>query len=334
MTSQISIPRGGSAAISVTVVRKGYDGPITLDIANHPPGLSVRTGLVGAGQAAGAFTVAAAPDAGFDRADLEVVGRAQGPSGPLVVTGSKLLIFAQQGGTPVGANPAPTLPTNVLTQVGLPAASALPPVLTLETPSTPVEVVHGYGGAVPIKVIRPKGAEGALTVTPLPPPAGFAVPNATIAEKAADGSAPVSVALEAPLGMSTIVLTAKGKIGGKDRTLALPAVTVNVVRPASVELARSLDVKPGSSIEVKGKLVRKGAFKEPVTVKLEGLPAGLSATPATVPPDKTEFAVKLVADPKAPASSANARVVLAFQVNKKDYPTPPSPLAVKVVVAK
>ncbi len=332
--SQISIPKGGSAAIGVTVARKGYDGPITLDVADPPPGLTVRTGLIGAGQAVGAFTVAGAPDAAFDRVDLEVVGRAQGPSGPLVVRGSKLLVFSQQGGTPVGANPAPTLPTNVLTQLDLPAALALPPALTLETPSTPVEVVHGYGGAVPIKVVRPKGAEGALTVTPLPPPAGFAVPNATIAEKAADGSAPIGVALEAPLGMSTIVLTAKGKVAGKERTLALPAVTVNVVRPASIELASALDVKPGSSVEVKGKVVRKGAFKEPVTVKLEGLPAGLSSTPATVPADKSEFAVKLVADPKAPASSASARVVLAFQVNKKDYPTPPAPLAVKVVAAK
>ena len=85
----------------------------------------------------------------------------------------------------------------------------------------------------------------------------------------------MNAAVEAPLGLSTIVLTAKGKIGGKDRTLTLPAVTVNVVRPASVELAPSLEVKPGSTVEVKGKLLRKGAFKEPVTVKLEGLPAGL-----------------------------------------------------------
>jgi hypothetical protein len=314
----------------VTAARKGYTGPITLDVANPPPGLSVRTGLIGDGQAAGAFTVSAAPDAAFDRVDLEVVGRAPG----LTVPASKLLVFAQQGGTPAAGGQAVSLPTNVLNQLGLPAASALAPPLSLETPASPVEVVHGYGGAVPIKVVRPKGAEGALTVTPLPPPAGFAVPNATIADKAAEGSAAVNAAVEAPLGPSMIVLTAKGKIGGKDRTLALPAVTVIVVRPASVELAPALDVKPGSSFEVKGKVVRKGAFKEPVTVKLEGLPAGLSATPATVAPDKSEFAVKVVADPKAAPSSANARVVLAFQVNKKDYPTPPTALAVKVVAAK
>ena len=188
--AQISIPKGGSAAIAVTVARKGYDGPITLDVANLPPGLSVRTGLIGAGQVAGAFTVAASADAAFDRVDLEVVGRAQGPTGPLVVPGSKLLVFAQQAGTPAGAAQAPVLPTNVLTQVGLPAASALPPALTLETPSTPVEVVHGFGGAVPIKVARPKGAEGALTITPLPPPPGFAVPNATVADKAAEELGP------------------------------------------------------------------------------------------------------------------------------------------------
>ena len=59
----------------------------------------------------------------------------------LTVPGSKLLVFAQQGGTPAAGGQAVSLPTNVLTQIGLPAASALPPVLTLETPATPVEVV-------------------------------------------------------------------------------------------------------------------------------------------------------------------------------------------------
>jgi hypothetical protein len=133
----------------------------------------------------------------------------------------------------------------------------------------------------------------------------------------------------------TIALTAKGKVGGAERTFDVPAVTIQVVRPAAVELAApSLEVKPGATVELKGKVVRKGPFKEPVTVKVSGLPAGLKAEPEKVAPDKSEFTIKVVADPKAAAASAKASVALAFQINKKDYPTPAAPIDVKVVAAK
>ena len=57
-------------------------------------------------------------------------------------------------------------------------------------------------------------------------------------------------------------------------------MTLNVVKPATVELTtRALEVKAGASIEVKGKVVQKGTFKEAVAVKLNGLPAGLKADP-------------------------------------------------------
>jgi hypothetical protein len=271
------------------------------------------------------FTVSAAPDAAFDIGTLQVVGRAPG----LTEAASKLLVFAQQG----------ALPTNVLTQIGLPASLALAEPVAFETPATPVEIAHGYGGPVPIKVKRDKGAEGALALTLVSPvanqpPAPGIGGAGTIADKADAGAATINAAVEAPLGLLTLVLSAKGKIAGRDRTMSLPAVTVNVVRPASVEVATPAEIKAGTTVEVKGKVVRKGPFKEPVTVKLEGLPAGLKADPVTVAPDKAEFALKVVADAKAAAAATNARVALAFQVNKKDYPTPPLPLAVKVVAAK
>ncbi len=145
----------------------------------------------------------------------------------------------------------------------------------------------------------------------------------------------IKAAAEAPLGRATIVLTAKGKLGGSERTIAIPAVTLEVVRPAALELsAATIEVKPGETAELKGKVVRKGGFKDPVTVKLTGLPAGLKAEPVTVAPDASEFTLAIVAEPTAPAATAKANAALAFQVNKKDYPTPASPVAVKVVPAK
>ncbi len=68
---------------------------------------------------------------------------------------------------------------------------------------------------------------------------------------------------------------AKGKIAGTDRTIESPAITLNLVKPATVELAsKALEIKPGATFELKGTVVRKGTFKEPVTVKVNNLPAG------------------------------------------------------------
>ena len=53
----------------------------------------------------------------------------------------------------------------------------------------------------------------------------------------------------------------------------------------------------------------------------------------TVAPTESDFTLKIVADPKAAAASAAASVAPGFQINKKDYATPPAALAVKVVPA-
>src|SRR5207302_808999 len=117
-----------------------------------------------------------------------------------------------------------------------------------------------------------------------------------------------------------------------EHTLTLPAVTLNVVRPVALELAApGVEVKAGASVELKGKVVRKGTFKEPITIKLSGLPAGLKADPVAVAADQSEFTAKIIAEPTAAAATAAANVAPAFQINKKDYLTPPVPLAVKVV---
>ncbi len=323
---QVNIPKGGTAAVAVAVTRQGFDGPITLTVANPPAGLTVRPGRVNPGQSVGALTITAAADASFEVAQLKLIGEGQGPGGPIVVAASKPLIFAEQG----------TLATNVVPQEGLPAATALPTPITLGAPSTPIEVVPGYGAAVPIQAVRSAGTEdAALSFGTLPLPAGFALAGSTLAAKAIEGAATINAAPEAPIGPTVIALTAKGTIGGKERTLAVPSVTLEVVRPAAVELAApAVEVKAGQTVEVKGKVARRGPFKEPVTVKLDALPAGVKADPVAVPPDQSEFTLKLVADPKAAAAMATAQVGLAFQVAKKDYPVPVVPLAVKVVPAQ
>jgi hypothetical protein len=322
---QVSVPRGGTAAVPVTIVRKGYDGPIAVTVADPPEGLTIRPATIAAGQLVGALSLSATSGASFAAVTLKLVGRGEAAGDPIEVEAARKVVLAQQG----------TLPTYVLTQQGLPAAPALPTPVTLDAPAGPVEVAHGFGTSIPIKAGRAKGADAALAVTPYPLPPGLAVPAATVAEKATAGTVAVNTAVESPLGVMTIALRAKGKFAGGEQTIAIPAVKLSVVRPAEVALATaSVEAKAGATTEIKGKVVRKGAFKDPVTVKLNGLPAGLKADPVSVAAGTAEFAIKIVAEAKAPAATATAQVVAAYQVNKKDYPPAPLPITVKVLPAK
>ncbi len=323
--AQVSVPRGGTAAVGVTVKRKGYTGPITVTVVDPPAGLSVRPGTIAAGQTAGVLSLTAAADARFPAAPLKLVARGQGSSGLIERTAIKSIVFAQQS----------NLATNTMTQYGLFAAPALPTPVTLDAPTAPIEVAQGFGATVPVKVVRSKGADGALAIAALPLPPGLSVPGDKLAEKATEGNVRVQAALAAALGTTTVALQAKGKIGNAERTIAVPVVALTVVRPAALELAASsIDVKAGTTVELKGKVSRKGTFNEPVTVRVNGLPAGLKADPVTVPAGAASFVVKIVAEPKAPAGSTGAQVALAFQVQKKDYPVPPTPLAIKVLPSK
>ena len=54
---QVSVPRGGTAAVGVTVARKDYNGPITVTVADPPAGLTVRPGTIAAGQNVGALSI-------------------------------------------------------------------------------------------------------------------------------------------------------------------------------------------------------------------------------------------------------------------------------------
>ena len=321
--SELNLLRGGTVAVGVTVLRRGFNGPITLDISDPPAGLHVRQGAIAEGAAVGSFSVTTSSEAKFERVNLRVTGRASAsPAGP-VIAGTRLLSLS----------PPDQPPSLVLNQVGLPAAIAMAPPLSFGIDPGPIELAHGHSLAIPVKVIRTPGLEGspALAIASYPLPPGFAVPESTIAEGLAQGEAKVVAAIEAPLGRTSVVLTAKGKVGGRERTLALPAVIVDVVRPASASVNAPVTLKPGETFELRGRVERKAPFAGPVTVRLEGLPTGLSADPGVVPPERSDFTLKLIAAGDAPAATLASRLVAAFQVDKKDYPPVSSPVEVKVL---
>jgi hypothetical protein len=108
-------------------------------------------------------------------------------------------------------------------------------------------------------------------------------------------------------------------------------VTLQVVRPVLIEMATpSVSLQPGATAELKGKLIRKGGFKDPVTINVDGLPKGLKADPVTIEGDAVEFSLNVVAEADAAEAKADAKLAPAFQINKKGYATPPTPVSVQI----
>jgi hypothetical protein len=323
--SQASIPKGGTLVIPVSVVRQGFNGPFKLDVVNPPPGLVVRPGQVADRSAVGTLSVTALPDANFGAVVLDVVGTSEGPNGNLMERVGRLVVFAKQQ----------ELASYAIEQTGLAVAPAPAPVLTLETASEPIEAVHGFPAVVPIKVIRSSDpAKGELTipvVQPLPP--GLTMGETKIAADAAEGNVTVNVDPATSVGPVTLGFTGKGKFQDKDQQFGIPAVTLNVVRPAGVEVDQTkLEIKPGQTLELKGKVVRRGGFKEPLSVQLNGLPEGLKCDPVSVAPEAMEFSLSLVADAGAKPAEAKVQLALAaFKLAGKDYNTPTLGMDLKIV---
>lgn len=245
--AQVSVPRGGAAAVGVTVSRDGFDGPITLRVADPPAGLTVRPGTIAAGQTVGAFTIAATVDAAFGPVVLDLVGEGRGPDGPVVAHASKVILFGAattssfrwrvDAGEDKDGRPwewwdtvPPYLRSMLLTQPGLFVAPARADPLALDAPAAPVEVAQGSQTTFKIRATRPKGGEGALTLSPLPLPTGLSIPEVTIDAIATEATVRVHTAPEHPLGAVSVVLTARGRIGGAERCFAVPAVTLRIVR--------------------------------------------------------------------------------------------------------
>ena len=241
--AQVSVPRGGATPVGVTLVRKGFNGPITLRIADPPPGLTFRLGKVAERQTVGSFTVAAAVDAHFDPVNLTVIGEGQGSDGLIVSRATKIIDFGppttEPGETVVGHfNGEPVyhkayayLRTRITTQCGLFAALVKPDPVFLDAPAGPIEISRGSGIAFKVLVIRPKDAQGALTLRPLSLPPGLSMPETTIGETATEAIIRVNATNEHPLGTVSIVLMARGTITGVEWLLTFPSVNLSVVSP-------------------------------------------------------------------------------------------------------
>lgn len=330
--AELNVPRGGTAVLNVAVTRHGYLGPLQLAVPQLPPGLTVQGGQVPANGTFGALTVTAA--AGVEVAGpvlLRVEGSGTSDGKEIRRWAEQQLVLSKE------TNPV----ASVLTLPSLAVALTGAEPFTVQGPPA-LEVVKGYPTPVTVNLTRgtaaamaPIEVNGTVPLAPLLPgqplpPGTFTVQPATAA--AASAAFTLTPGPNAPEGPLTLLVQGKAKVNNVDATVFAPATTMTVRPPFVLEVQTPmLALTPGQTVALKGKVVRQPVFKEAVTLRLDGLPAGvtLAAPLAPVAAGATDFEIALKVDPKFAVPAANLTLTTTTTIAGAVYPQPPMVVAAK-----
>ena len=292
-TDTLNVPLQGTARVSVTAIRRGYDGPIELSLADAPAMVAGTGVVIGPGQTTAMLTVlnsGAAPDGKIYQ--IKVLGKAK--IGEVEFTSQATVSAAQR--VAFAATPLP--PQVVSTAVAL--GTNPQPFFVLRT--EPAEIVFGknLSATVKIKSIRAADFPEAITLAVEPAanglPAGITAAVKPIDKDKNEIEIVFTAAAAAPLGSFSGVLIGTGKKGNDTVVQAAPAIRLTLSAPFSLktEIGDGKIIK-GAMLKGKVVAVRNPAYNGPIVLTFANLPKGVTAADATIPEAKSEIEITLTA---------------------------------------
>jgi hypothetical protein len=318
-------PEVGGAFFDVQIGRFGYDGPLTLSLAEAPDRLKILNPVVPAGAAEARVYVAAGPGWKPDSSALFRL-RAQAPGAP-GVTGVTNSVSLHRLKEPHVLSPAGWDDGAVF----LAGIAKGEPFFSLEPAAAAsfARPVKTHAVALNLKRLKPE-FKAAVTILgdALPPGWSFAakaegdVYNLTFTRGEGAGEP------------TSLPLLAVGEHSGRVwiETVTLP---VQWIDPLQVSVETPPMLVAGQAAKVRVALTRAGD-PQPVTLKLTDLPAGLSgpAEPVAVAADQSAAEIELhVAPDAAPAGEFALHVVAAGKYGGQDVTASAQSAPVKVLPA-
>ncbi len=302
-SDNVNIAAGGTAFITVTAVRKGYNGPIAVNLENPPAGVTSVPTVIGPGTNSVVLTVKTAPDAAGGKVfSVKIVG--SGKQGETEIKAVANIDDALKGQWNALPWPPASLEEAVAVGVGP------KPNFVLRT--EPAVITFGRDLKATVKVIAERQKdfteEIALATTPekngLPP--GITVELKPIPKDANEIAIVLSADNKAPLGEFTGVLLGSLKKGDATHQQAAPGVTLKLDEPFK------LTIDPGpakvarkGNLKVKVKVERNPAFSGEIVLAFQNLPKGVTAAEAKIPADKSELEIQLSVTEDAQTGSVN-----------------------------
>lgn len=322
-TPQVNIPAGGVAYVSATAKRRGFAGPIQLEVANLPDGVSVQGGhLVGSlatkdrdsSSTSGILALVADSDAPQQSWELSVWGVGELSNGETVrrrATGPGLSTSVRsRGGIRARQLPvrADWLNVDLPGRVG----ESVPARIVIDGPSQ-VRIVKGTEYPLRWKLVAEDPSIKALTEFRLGTGGAQETtvsPRDPDAER--DGDAYIKylrTTMGAPEQKFDVTLTAEVRVDGKTEVLSAPIITVEVVEGFSITPTEdAFSLKAGESFVVTGAITRDSSFEKEVTVTAGDLPQGVACEPSVAPPVQTEFRLECLAAKDAEAGLHEIRL--------------------------
>ncbi|MCP5119118.1 MAG: hypothetical protein GY953_50600, partial [bacterium] len=298
-TPYVNVPAGGTALVSVTIQRRGYDGRIRLSIPNVPKGFHVAGGNVpseadaqrfdeeenaGYRTARAQMTITADPD--VEPGDFELKVLATAGEMELTATGPGMV-------TPVrGARQRPF--TAPWLGFNLPVATSSPPPIVL-TPLEPrVRIAQGVVLEIPYRVKRRSKNLSFKRVTNQRTGAigNLRFLRGDSEKKRDEGHIVLATNFATPTTKIDILLTTTTEVDGKERRIYAPGITVEVVRGYDVSLDdHEFEIEVGGTGQLTGTIFREPTFEGGlVKLKASELPDNVECEPAEVAAGDTEFA--------------------------------------------
>lgn len=270
----VRIAQGEKARVRVVAQRKGYDGPIAVELANLPAFVEAPKGMIPRGQNSVDIELTVGDRATVALVNLAVFGNAIDVENQLIASSPFTL-------TIVAGKAPPT------------------PAFDIHVETVPLRLYRGDKAKVKVNVVR-RGYDGPITAELLNLPARVISTKDVIPRGQNSVELEVTVPPAATLGDKADVIV-QGMTSG-NQTIHSPKFQVSVQEAAfeiSVETP-GLKLMRGDKVKVKVNAVRLG-YRGPIAVELRGLPAHVHAPKEVIPAGQNSIEINLTVDPKAEA---------------------------------
>ncbi len=291
--AHLNIAVGGTAAVTVTAARTGYNGPIAIAAVGLPAGISSTPTVIGTGRTNAVLTLTADDKAPKGKiVPIRVAGTAKiGDKDTRIDANIEAPLKGVFGGLPW---PPSTLSQEVAVAVAPPA------VFSLRT--SPQTVVFGRDltAKVKVTVVRHKDYKEAITLVLQPAKNGLPGGISAALKPIPAGKNEIEITFtgnnKAPLGDFTANLNAQLKKGKTTVTQPIPSIGLNLKAPLVLKAqAAGPKLARGGQLKLKVTVERNPSLKGPVVLTVANLPKGVTAAAATIAADKTEVEIVLSA---------------------------------------
>ncbi len=356
-TPYVNIPAQGTAGVRVNIQRKGYLGKIQLSIPDAGDDLIVEGGLVPpaslvqgqrAPSATGILTLTAREGARSRLGELSIWGEAILEDGAELrrrARGPGLITEVQSSrgtGRPDPNNRDEQAPFEAhWLGMELPAMVSKTPLAKLVVEGArSVRLVQGMQIELPWRF--------ETSVPGLRPPQtvvtnafGSREVNLRVGEVGAkyleEGWVRIGTTVGTPASIFNLVLSGPLDLNGAPVTLYSRALTVEVVQGYKLSLpSEGISLAPGGGGELAGKVERDPVFHQPVSIRPENFPLGVSCPPVEVPAGVDEFRVVCRADASASPGEYEFEITSSSMLAGKEKETVPyriAPLRSRIVVS-